>query len=200
LSEKANKERYELVGEVFVLDEPHRAFIENHLGLQVREPPKKPRPKSWFYPSLVVSMEKLGLFFRHLFRKLTTGRRLRSEELSSSEEGFVAALTQVFDVGLLPQAGKVSVNLVHGGFGGWRFVYKNQRQTRLIINRLYPQVISMIEAWTRDPASLYPALMVLCDGQDAFGLCRKQAAERLVGLPVMDATEMFFEHKTKRLP
>jgi len=173
--------RYDLSGEVFVLDESDRVFVESHLGLIVREPPRRPgklrlrnvagRFSEWL-------REKAG----GLSRRLTGAAEIPAERLGDTEKQFLIALQEMLDEGLWPQSGVRRVAFGRGRFGPPGKRRLDEEGGLLLLTRRQRSVKAMLRAFDRDRGALYAAVMAIADGGDPFGDERQRALEHVLGL------------------
>lgn len=168
VGEKARRDRYDLSREVFGLDEPDRGFIERHLHLVVREPPRRPGARMW-RRWLSRLGEKLKRQAREVARLLLRAREVPDGELTDGERRFLEALRRVLAAGLVLDGAVTGVVLVRGRLVGWKRTRSEGSVARLVLSRGHPQVRSMVAAFGRDPKNLYAACMLLADGDRAFG-------------------------------
>ncbi len=179
---EASPGRYEIDGPVFVLHERQREFVERHLGLLVREPGRRPTPRGRLQAWLGDLTERAGRAVRRLVRRLMATREVPPERLDPEEAGFGRALQEALDDGLVPDRRGARVRFIRAGLVDWRWMDGADGKPRLLLGRANGRVRAMVHAFAAQPAALYPALMLLLDGQDAFGRKREQAAGQLAGL------------------
>lgn len=165
---KARRDRHDLSGNVFVLDEPDRGFVERHLGLVVREPPRRPGAGRWrrVFSRLA---EKLKQRARKAARLLFRAREVPGGDLTSGERRFLDALARLLRAGLVMDGSVNAVVFVRGRLVGWKRTRPEGSAAKLMLSRGHSQVKSMVAAFEQDPKSLYAACMLLADGERAFG-------------------------------
>ena len=168
IGEKTRRNRYDLSKTVFVLDEQDRGFVERHLRLVVREPPRRPEAGRWRHV-LSRLLEKLKKQVREVTRLLIRTREVPEAELTAGEQRFIAALNRVLQAGLVRDGDVTGVVFIRGRFVGWKRTRKEENETKLMLSRKHPQVKAMVAAFLNDPKSLYAACMRLADGDRAFG-------------------------------
>jgi hypothetical protein len=168
IGDSARRERYDLSRTVFVLDEQDRGFVERHLRLVVREPPRRPETRGWrkFFSRL---MERLKGKARGLARFFVRARELTDEDLKEGERRFLGALKRILGAGLVWDTDVTAVAFVRGRLVGWRKTSEEGRDMKLLLSRKHPRVKAMVAAFEKDPKSLYAACMLLADGERAFG-------------------------------
>ena len=168
IGEKARRDRYDLSRTVFVLDEQDRGFVERHLRLEVREPPRRPETRKWrnrFFRLAEMFKRKTRVAMRFLIR----AREVPDRDLLADERRFLAALKRILGAGLVWDGDVTDVTFVRGRLAGWRRTSEEGRGTRLLLTRKHPRVKTMVTAFGKDPKSLYAACMLLSDGERAFG-------------------------------
>ncbi len=160
-------QKYTLFGNELVLEEQDRGFIERHLGLMVRDPPRHTKRRLVsVIPAWVESVRK-GLY--HVLARLTVGRVVPPVSLREDERRFLQALNQFAASGLFGADLSVEVVFADKRLGMLsRSQLQGRKAVRMILSRKNKNVQSMIRAFDRDPKSLYPALMLLTDGQATF--------------------------------
>jgi len=168
IGEKARRDRYDLSRTVFVLDEQDRGFVERHLRLVIREPPRRPETHKW-RNLLLAAAQRFKRKARSVVRFLIRSREVPDEELRESEKRFLKALKRILDAGLVRDGDVTSVTFVRGRLAGWRRISEDGRESRLLLSRKNPRVKAMVTAFEKDPKSLYAACMLLADGERAFG-------------------------------
>lgn len=174
-------ERFRLRGTVLRLGEEERAFVERHLGLRVREPARAARPPG----RLARVRQRLGAWWRRTLRltRLAALERLAvpAEELRPAETVLVRALEAALAEGLLPRRGAARIRVCRQRLFA-RWAWDEAGREILFLGRLNPTLQRLAGAVARDARNLYPALMLLEEGADAFGHQRELAARRLAGL------------------
>ena len=178
----AKAERFELSGRIFRLDDRRRDFVERHLGLLVREPPRRATPRSRLRAWLSRSWRKGLSSVRQAVGRLAAARTIPLDQLAAPELTFRTSLERALDAGLLPGRKGTRVEFVPSKLFGWRWMDLGSRGQRLLLGRKHPLVRNMVETYLSMPASIYPAIVLLTDGRDAFGGRRQQAATQLAGL------------------
>jgi len=168
IGEKARRDRYDLSRTVFVLDEQDRGFVERHLRLVVREPPRRPGSRRWRNRFFRMA-ETLKRKTRGAVRFLIRAREVPDEDLLDGERRFLGALKRILGAGLVWDGDVKAVAFVRGRLAGWKRTGEEGRGTRLLLTRRHPKVRTMVAAFERDPKSLYAACMLLADGERAFG-------------------------------
>jgi hypothetical protein len=168
IGEKARRDRYELSRTIFVLDEQDRGFVERHLRLVVREPPRRPESRRWrnFFSRLV---NRLRSEARSIVRFFIRAREVPDKDLDDGERRFLAALKRVLGAGLVRDGGVTGVSFIRGRLVGWKRTSDDGSGTNLLLSRKHSKVRSMVAAFEKDPKSLYAACMLLADGERAFG-------------------------------
>ncbi len=177
----ARAERHRVDGPVLVLDEEERAFVERHLGLVLREPPRRAAPPGPLRRLRRAWSEALARAARGVRRRLLARREVPRGALEPAEEAFRAALEEALCAGLLPGREGAAVRFCRGRLlaASWE---RGQGGPRLWLGRGHPRVRAAVSACGRDPRLQYAAWMLLVDGADAFGARREEAVARLVGL------------------
>jgi hypothetical protein len=165
--------RYELRGPVFILDEKERAFVERHLGLEVREPALHPRA-TWGPRRLALTAwEGLRGALRKVLGRIAHRREIPPALLTGAENRFLAALE-----GLLQSciAGgterKRHVAFCRGRLGS--LVRSSREPGQLCLARRHPVVRGMVAAFARDPATLAAAALLLFGDRELFVLDRER--------------------------
>jgi hypothetical protein len=168
IGEGARRERYDLSRTVFVLDEQDRGFVERHLHLVVREPPRRPEARKWrdFFSRWAEGLKRM---VRVVPRILIRAREVPAEDLIDAERRFLGALERILDAGLVWDGDVSAVAFVRGRLVGWRKTGDEGHETRLLLSRKHPKVRAMVAAFEKDPKSLYASCMLLADGERAFG-------------------------------
>jgi hypothetical protein len=184
----AKAERYELSGHIFRLDDRRRDFVERHLGLLVREPPRRPTPRSRLRGWITRSWRSGVSSLRQALGRLAAARTIPEDQLAAPEAAFRASLERALDAGLLPGRKGTRVEFVPSKLFGWRWLDLGSRGQRLLLGRKHRQVGFMVESCLGRPANIYPAILVLTDGRDAFGGRRQRAAAQLAGLTPPDSS------------
>lgn len=185
IGEKARRDRYDLSRTVFVLDEQDRGFVERHLRLVVREPPRRPGSRRWRNRFLRLA-EMLKRKTRNALRLLIRAREVPDEDLLDGERRFLEALERILGAGLVRDGHVTGVNFVRGRLTGWRKTTEEGHKTRLLLSRKHPRVKAMVTAFGKDPKSLYAACMLLADGERAFGSRSEEVLQVILqsaGLP-----------------
>ncbi len=177
----ARPERYDLSGQVFVLDERDRTFIERHLGLQVREPARRPSKVLRLASLLARARERLGRGLRAGIRRLALGRAIGPDDLSPAEAAFLDSVQAALDQGVVSGQRRTRAVFCRGGLAGWRWSVDEGGAAWLQIGRANRVVRQMVAAFAREPGSLFPALVLLGDGRDDL-FASRAAAEGLAGL------------------
>lgn len=168
IGDSARRDRYDLSRTVFVLDEQDRGFVERHLRLVVREPPRRPEARRWrnLFSRLA---ERLKRKAREAVRFLIRAQEVPEEDLGDDERRFLGALKRVLGAGLVQQGEVTGVAFVRGRLVGWKRTSQEGQELQLMLSRKHPKVRSMVAAFDKDPKSLYAACMLLADGERAFG-------------------------------
>jgi hypothetical protein len=168
IGEKSRRDRYDLSRTVFVLDERDRGFVERHLRLVVREPPRRPEAGRWRHV-LSRLLEKIKKRARGAARLLIRTHEVPDAELTAGERRFIAALNRVLQAGLVRDGDVTGVVFIRGRFVGWKRTRQEETETKLMLSIKHSQVKAMVAAFEKDPKSLYAACMLLADGEQAFG-------------------------------
>ena len=165
---EARRDRYDLCGSVFVLDEQDRAFVERHLHLVVREPPRRPGARRWrtLFSRLAHRLRREA---KSLVRFFARSRGIPEKDLDAGERRFLAALRRVLGAGLVRDGGVTGVKFVRGRLVGWKRSGEDGDGATLLLSRKHSKVRRMVAAFEKDPRSLYAACMLLADGERAFG-------------------------------
>ena len=168
IGETARRDRYDLSRATFVLDEQDRGFVERHLRLVVREPPRRPESRRWrnLFSRLAHRLRREA---RTVVRFFIRAREVPPKDLDDSERRFLAALKRILGAGLVRDGGVTGVKFVRGRLVGWKRIGEDGYQTTLLLSRNHSKVRSMVAAFEKDPKSLYAACMLLADGERAFG-------------------------------
>jgi hypothetical protein len=168
IGETARRDRYDLSRTAFVLDEQDRGFVERHLRLVVREPPRRPESRRW--RSLLSRLaHRLRREARTVVRFFIRAREVPLKDLDDGERRFLAALKRILGAGLVRDGGVTGVKFVRGRLPGWKRSGEDGNKTTLLLSRKHSKVRSMVAAFEKDPRSLYAACMLLADGERAFG-------------------------------
>ena len=168
IGENARRERYDLSRTVFVLDEQDRGFVERHLRLVIREPPRRPEIRRW-RNRLSRLGEMLKRKARGVVRFLIRTREVPDEDLDDGERRFLGALKRVLQAGLVQDGDVTGVFFVRGRLVGWKRTSQEGQEVNLMLSRKHSKVRTMVAAFEKDPKSLYAACMLLADGERAFG-------------------------------
>ncbi|MBW2702728.1 MAG: hypothetical protein JRF33_18055 [Deltaproteobacteria bacterium] len=175
LDPEANLEDYDLFGEqVFSLDSLHRDFVQDYLGLIVREPMRRQSARG----NLGVRLASHWTGFWHRLKSpFFGGKTIPKAHLEQDERDFIQALEDIYKLGLVPRRQGARVEMRNSRIGTWRW----QMPGRLQLSRGHPKVRNLIKAWRQDPTSLYACLILFENGQDPFKEQRARALDQLLG-------------------
>jgi hypothetical protein len=167
IGEKSRRDRVDLSKTVFVLDEQDRGFVERHLRLVVREPPRRPGARKWRHAlsGLAERSMKLG---REIARFFLRKREVLEDDLNAVER-FLDALNRLLRAGLVREGAVTGVVFIRGRFVGWKRTRQEESENKLMLSRRHSKVKAMVAAFENDPKSLYASCMLLAEGERAFG-------------------------------
>jgi hypothetical protein len=174
--------------ELFLLDAKERDFVVKQLGMRIMQPPLLTRDTllSRGRRMLVAAGRSLRDGLRSISARVAGVQPLSHTMLVPVERQLIAALRAELASGRYVVPGlsrdvsrEVRVFMSRRGSLPLR-VRRTSGGLCLLVPRHHPQVIRVVTAFCREPASLYPSLAVLFGGHDGFGKRKAALQEALI--------------------
>ncbi len=165
ISKDTPAKRFIKTGDVFVLDEMDREFINKHLGIVIGEPQRKPRSSMllhMFKPFRAVWLKSRALFADRFSVKI-----VKESELDEQERLLLWSLRQVIESGHWPEHMGQQVAIGKGGLLPWQWLDgKDSKVKTLVLKRNHPKVKKMVRSIGVRPEAILPIVMLLSEGDD----------------------------------